>query len=131
MGVAGRVGAESAEEVRRGAAQCLDRPSARSPARVSVAARGPGAGGLRLTPPPSSRFRMRYVASYLLAALGGNTSPSAKDIKKILDSVGIEADDDRLNKVAATLGPEAPSRLCVQTTGLHCYPTRSSWESVV
>lgn len=74
---------------------------------------------------------MRYVASYLLAALGGNTSPSAKDIKKILDSVGIEADDDRLNKVAATLGPEAPSRLCVQTTGLHCYPTRSSWESVV
>lgn len=42
---------------------------------------------------------MRYVASYLLAALGGNASPSAKDIKKILDSVGIEADDDRLNKV--------------------------------
>lgn len=42
---------------------------------------------------------MRYVASYLLAALGGNSSPSAKDIKKILDSVGIEADDDRLNKV--------------------------------
>lgn len=51
-----------------------------------------------------SRLRMRYVASYLLAALGGNASPSAKDIKKILDSVGIEADDDRLNKVAAPLG---------------------------
>lgn len=48
-----------------------------------------------------SELRMRYVASYLLAALGGNASPSAKDIKKILDSVGIEADDDRLNKVAA------------------------------
>uniref|UniRef100_A0A2K6N8K3 Large ribosomal subunit protein P2 n=1 Tax=Rhinopithecus roxellana TaxID=61622 RepID=A0A2K6N8K3_RHIRO len=48
---------------------------------------------------------MRYVASYLLAALGGNSSPSAKDIKKILDSVGIEADDDRLNKVAAALAP--------------------------
>lgn len=48
---------------------------------------------------------MRYVASYLLAALGGNASPSAKDIKKILDSVGIEADDDRLNKVAARRAP--------------------------
>lgn len=48
---------------------------------------------------------MRYVASYLLAALGGNSSPSAKDIKKILDSVGIEADDDRLNKVAGCLLP--------------------------
>lgn len=42
---------------------------------------------------------MRYVAAYLLAALGGNTSPSAKDIKAILGSVGIEADDERLNKV--------------------------------
>ncbi|CAD7681003.1 unnamed protein product [Nyctereutes procyonoides] len=30
---------------------------------------------------------MRYVASYLLATLRGNTSPSAKDVKKILDSV--------------------------------------------
>ncbi|XP_017363327.1 60S acidic ribosomal protein P2 isoform X1 [Cebus imitator] len=46
---------------------------------------------------------MRYVASYLLAALGGNPSPSAKDIKKILDSVGIEADDDRLNKLCDCL----------------------------
>lgn len=42
---------------------------------------------------------MRYVAAYLLAVLGGNTSPSAKDIKNILGSVGIEADDERLNKV--------------------------------
>ena len=46
---------------------------------------------------------MRYVASYLLAALGGNSSPSTKDIKKILNSVGIEADDDRLNKVISEL----------------------------
>lgn len=46
-----------------------------------------------------SLCRMRYVAAYLLAALGGNASPSAKDIKNILGSVGIEADDERLNKV--------------------------------
>ncbi|KAK1902170.1 60S acidic ribosomal protein P2 [Dissostichus eleginoides] len=46
---------------------------------------------------------MRYVAAYLLAVLGGNTSPSAKDIKAILGSVGIEADDDRLNKVISEL----------------------------
>lgn len=42
---------------------------------------------------------MRYVAAYLLAALGGKDSPNAGDIKKILDSVGIEADDTRLDKV--------------------------------
>lgn len=42
---------------------------------------------------------MRYVAAYLLAALGGKDSPSTGDIKKILESVGIEADDTRMSKV--------------------------------
>lgn len=46
---------------------------------------------------------MRYVAAYLLAALGGNNSPSSDDIKKILGSVGIEAEDDKLNKVISEL----------------------------
>ncbi|TDH16996.1 hypothetical protein EPR50_G00003800 [Perca flavescens] len=46
---------------------------------------------------------MRYVAAYLLAALGGNGNPEAKDIKKILESVGIEADDTRLDKVITEL----------------------------
>lgn len=45
---------------------------------------------------------MRYVAAYLLAALGGNENPDAKDIKKILESVGIEADDTRLDKVQSS-----------------------------
>lgn len=48
-------------------------------------------------------LRMRYVAAYLLAALAGNDKPEAKDIKKILDSVGIEADDTRLDKVISEL----------------------------
>ncbi|KAH0746712.1 hypothetical protein KY285_008369 [Solanum tuberosum] len=39
---------------------------------------------------------MKVIASYLLAVLGGNTSPSAADLKKILASVGAEADDDRI-----------------------------------
>ncbi|KAM4592523.1 large ribosomal subunit protein P2 [Odontesthes bonariensis] len=46
---------------------------------------------------------MRYVAAYLLAALGGNGDPEAKDIKKILESVGIESDDARLQKVVSEL----------------------------
>ena len=36
------------------------------------------------------------VAAYLLAVLGGNTSPSAEDLKDILGSVGAETDDDRI-----------------------------------
>ncbi|KAK6926614.1 hypothetical protein RJ641_008333 [Dillenia turbinata] len=39
---------------------------------------------------------MKVIAAYLLAVLGGNTSPSAEDIKDILGSVGAEADDDRI-----------------------------------
>ncbi|XP_013989313.2 60S acidic ribosomal protein P2 isoform X1 [Salmo salar] len=48
-------------------------------------------------------MRMRYVSAYLLAVLGGNTSPSSKDIKTILGSVGIEAEDERLDKVVNEL----------------------------
>ncbi|KAM4700488.1 large ribosomal subunit protein P2-like [Discoglossus pictus] len=46
---------------------------------------------------------MRYVAAYLLANLGGKPSPSADDLKSILDSVGIEADGERVKKVIAEL----------------------------
>jgi len=40
---------------------------------------------------------MRYLAAYLLLNLGGNSDPSAADIKKLLATVGIEAQDERLN----------------------------------
>ncbi|KAI9759154.1 MAG: 60S acidic ribosomal protein P2 [Chaenotheca gracillima] len=46
---------------------------------------------------------MKHLAAYLLLGLGGNTSPSAKDIKGVLDSVGIEADDERLEKLLSEL----------------------------
>jgi len=46
---------------------------------------------------------MRYVAAYLLALLGGNEKPSESDIKKILSSVGIDADPACLKKVVSEL----------------------------
>ncbi|KAF7823261.1 60S acidic ribosomal protein P2B-like [Senna tora] len=39
---------------------------------------------------------MKVIAAYLLAVLGGNTCPSADDLKNILGSVGAEADDDKI-----------------------------------
>ncbi|KAK9079150.1 hypothetical protein SSX86_000832 [Deinandra increscens subsp. villosa] len=39
---------------------------------------------------------MKVVAAYLLALLGGNTSPSAEDLKKILGSVGADCDEDKI-----------------------------------
>merc|ERR1739847_140403 len=46
----------------------------------------------------SNDLIMRYVAAYLLAVLGGNSSPSAADIKKILSSVGVDAEAGALDK---------------------------------
>lgn len=48
-------------------------------------------------------FTMRYVAAYLLAVLGGKAEPAKTDIEKILSSVGIEADDEKLKKVIGEL----------------------------
>ena len=55
---------------------------------------------------------MKHLAAYLLLGLGGNTSPSAKDIKKVLDSVGIEADDDRLDKLLEELDGKDINEVC-------------------
>lgn len=46
---------------------------------------------------------MKHLAAYLLLGLGGNTSPSANDIKEVLGAVGIEADDDRLESLLKEL----------------------------
>jgi large subunit ribosomal protein LP2 len=48
---------------------------------------------------------MRYVAAYLLAALGakGDKVPTAADVEKILSSVGIEAEADKVKKVVSEL----------------------------
>jgi len=45
---------------------------------------------------------MRYVAAALLTALGGSEINEA-NIKRILDSVGIESDGDKLGKVVSEL----------------------------
>ena len=46
---------------------------------------------------------MRHIAAYLLLQIGGNASPSAEDVKKVLAAVGIETDDERLDKLIAEL----------------------------
>ncbi|RXH86790.1 hypothetical protein DVH24_022063 [Malus domestica] len=50
----------------------------------------------RLRKSRASQAEMKVEAAYLLAVLGGKTSPSAEDLKDILGSVGAVADDDRI-----------------------------------
>ncbi|PWN94910.1 ribosomal protein 60S [Tilletiopsis washingtonensis] len=46
---------------------------------------------------------MKHIAAYLLLTVGGNSSPSAADVKALLDTVGVEADSDRLEKLISEL----------------------------
>jgi large subunit ribosomal protein LP2 len=46
---------------------------------------------------------MKHLAAYLLLGLAGNSEPSAKDIKGVLSSVGVDADDERLEKLLGEL----------------------------
>jgi len=46
---------------------------------------------------------MKYLAAYLLLGIGGNSSPSASDIKSVLDSVNIDVDDERIEKLLGEL----------------------------
>jgi large subunit ribosomal protein LP2 len=55
---------------------------------------------------------MRYIAAYLLLKIGGNESPSAADIKKVLQAVGIEADDERLDSLLTELKGKDINAVC-------------------
>ena len=46
---------------------------------------------------------MRYLAAYLLLLIAGVESPSAAEIKKVIKSVGIEVDEDRLDSLLSEL----------------------------
>merc|ERR1712191_37 len=79
----------------------------------------------------SLHLKMRYVAAYLLASLGGNTNPSSDSIVKILSSVGIEAEADKLEKVIAELSgkdlktviAEGQSQTCQHAFRWWCRPS--------
>ncbi|XP_058209572.1 large ribosomal subunit protein P2A-like isoform X4 [Rhododendron vialii] len=47
-------------------------------------------------PEPFRLRKMKIIAAYLLAVLGGNTNPTADDLSHILNSVGAEVDDERV-----------------------------------
>merc|ERR1719188_1832464 len=46
---------------------------------------------------------LKYAAAYMMAALAGNEAPAAKDIKKILESVDAECDDEIASKLCSEL----------------------------
>merc|ERR1711976_994438 len=60
--------------------------------------------------------KMRYVAAALLIALGGGDI-NAKNIKSILSSVGIDAEDDRVKTVVEQLKGKNVEELMAEGMG--------------
>lgn len=46
---------------------------------------------------------MKYIAAYLLARLGGNENPTKEDIEKIIESVGIECEQEHAEEIIEKL----------------------------
>ena len=46
---------------------------------------------------------MKYIAAYALLVLGGNASPKAADVEKVLKEAGIKSDADQVERVVAAL----------------------------
>jgi large subunit ribosomal protein LP2 len=66
---------------------------------------------------------MKHLAAYLLLTLGGNASPSAADIKAVLESVGIEADDSRLETLISELKGKDIQEVCQPDLQHHTHTT--------
>ncbi|KAL6847894.1 hypothetical protein ACP4OV_022022 [Aristida adscensionis] len=47
--------------------------------------------------------RMKFIAAYLLAVLSGKPSPSADDLTAILESVGCEVDNEKMELLLSQL----------------------------
>ncbi|PBP26197.1 60S acidic ribosomal protein P2, partial [Diplocarpon rosae] len=59
---------------------------------------------------------MKHLAAYLLLTIGGNSSPSAADVKAVLESVGIEADEERLSTLISELKDKDINELIAEGT---------------
>ncbi|KAH0831503.1 hypothetical protein AYO21_06366 [Fonsecaea monophora] len=67
---------------------------------------------------------MKHLAAYLLLGLAGNSDPSEDDIKGVLSSVGIDADEERLSKLLEELkGKDINELIAEGSTKLASVPT--------
>lgn len=57
---------------------------------------------------------MKYLAAYLLLLQGGNESPSASEIKNLIESVGIESDESRVSALLSSLKDKSIENLVVE-----------------
>ena len=87
---------------------------------------------------------MKYVAAYLLATLGGKSSPSAADVTAILKAAGADVDTEKLNTLLKSMEgkvrvvsfrPLPPKRTCSgaiwpPVKSMHCCQSERKRERV-
>ncbi|CAX42970.1 60s acidic ribosomal protein, putative [Candida dubliniensis CD36] len=67
---------------------------------------------------------MKYLAAYLLLVQGGNATPSASDISAVLETVGVEAEESRLQALLKDLeGKDLQELIAEGNTKLASVPT--------
>lgn len=57
---------------------------------------------------------MKYLAAYLLLVNAGNTAPSAADIKKVLEAVSIDVEEDKVEKLLAEVEGKSVEELIAE-----------------
>jgi large subunit ribosomal protein LP2 len=71
---------------------------------------------------------MRYIAAYLLLKIAGNESPSAADIAKVIQSVGIEVDKNRVDSLLSELSGKDIN--AVRFLSLSAFAITSTYHSI-
>ena len=57
---------------------------------------------------------MKYLAAYLLLNASGNTAPSADNVKAVLESVGIEIEEEKVSSLLAALDGKSVEELVAE-----------------
>ncbi|SCU80307.1 LAME_0B02498g1_1 [Lachancea meyersii CBS 8951] len=57
---------------------------------------------------------MKYLAAYLLLNAAGNSVPSAENVKSVLESVGIEVEEDKVSSLLSSLDGKSVEELIAE-----------------
>ncbi|CUS20761.1 LAQU0S01e14070g1_1 [Lachancea quebecensis] len=57
---------------------------------------------------------MKYLAAYLLLNAAGNSAPSAENVKTVLESVGIEVEEEKVSSLVSSLEGKSVEELVAE-----------------
>mmetsp|Transcript_12793 Transcript_12793/g.23009 ORF Transcript_12793/g.23009 Transcript_12793/m.23009 type:complete len:112 (+) Transcript_12793:64-399(+) len=61
---------------------------------------------------------MKYIGAYLLCVLGGTASPTSADVSKVLTSVGVEIESEKLDAVITQMSSKSLDELISEGTAM-------------